>query len=69
LHQGKVESYEQLDKIAHGMSEFALNEQREGIYIKVYDKDRVIERFKMVREGFVQGSKWSDDKITRNMIV
>jgi ATP-dependent RNA circularization protein (DNA/RNA ligase family) len=69
LHKGKVESYEQLDKIAHGMSEFAPNEKREGIYVKVYDNDRVIERFKMVREGFVQGSKWSDDKITRNKIV
>jgi ATP-dependent RNA circularization protein (DNA/RNA ligase family) len=68
IYSGKVKDYEQLAAYCKEKAEWS-NEEREGIYIKVSDENRVTHRFKMVREGFVQGSKWDDSKITRNKLA
>ncbi len=56
----KVESYEQLENLTMEKSAFA-DTQREGIVVKTYDdKNKITNRFKMVRQGFVQGALWSN---------
>jgi atypical dual specificity phosphatase len=67
LHQGPVESWEQLEKLTYGKSPFA-DGQREGVYIKVSDGQYITHRFKMVRQGFIQGEHWSDRAIKRNKV-
>lgn len=69
LYQGKINSWEQLESFCNQKSSFSSNELREGIYVKVNDKNHIINRFKMVRSGFLQGSKWSDDKINKNRVI
>ena len=69
LHVGKIESWVQLEELCNQKSLFSDNEIREGIYVKLSDKSQITQRFKMVRSGFIQGSKWSNDKITRNKII
>ncbi len=67
LHTGPVTSYEQLEAFCNEKSSWS-SDKREGVYVKVNDKDRIVARFKMVREGFVQGAKWSDDRINKNKV-
>jgi hypothetical protein len=67
VHQGPVESYEQLEALCQAQSPFA-SERREGVYLKVTDGKKVIKRFKMVRHDFIQGCHWSDKAITRNKV-
>lgn len=67
LYSGKVESWEQLEALCNQKSEWS-DEVREGIYVKVSSDRWVTDRFKMVRVGFSQGAKWSDDRITRNLV-
>lgn len=40
------------------------SEQREGVYLKDIGK-----RYKMLRPGYVQGSKWDSEKLTRQKVV
>ncbi len=67
IHTGRVKNYEQLEAFCEEKAAWS-PEKREGIYIKVNDKNKLVRRFKMVRQGFVQGSKWSDDRILRNKV-
>ena len=69
LHVGQVESYEQLEEITLERSQFATEGLREGVYIKVSDGRKVAHRFKMVRQGFVQGGLWSEEKLKKNKCV
>jgi hypothetical protein len=43
----------------------------EGVYLKTFDREneRVTRRFKMVREGFVQGALWDPKRLTRNALA
>jgi hypothetical protein len=50
-----------LDFLSKLPTNFSLNTLREGIVIKVADKDKILARFKMVRDGFVQGSLLTDE--------
>jgi hypothetical protein len=68
LHQGRVESYEQLEALANAPSPFTTLAPREGIYLKVTDGGQIVQRFKMVRQGFIQGEHWSKNQITRNRL-
>lgn len=68
LHAGPVKSYEQLEELCNGPAAWSAD-KREGVYVKVNGKDRLERRFKMVREGFVQGAKWSDDRIAKNQVI
>lgn len=68
LKVGDVESYEELEELANGRTDFAVNDKREGIYVRVSDGARVLHRFKMVREGFVQGGLFSEE-MKRNKLA
>ena len=69
LHQGKVPSYEFLEKFMGEKSPFSTTDRREGLYIKVCDDWKIIERFKWVRSDFIQGSRWDERKITKNHLA
>lgn len=68
LWKGKVKSYEQLEAFCQEHSPFA-SERREGVYIKVGDGKKVVNRFKMVRQDFKQGCNWNDVQLQKNKIV
>ena len=65
LFYGKLDSYEQLESMANGESTFA-SAKREGVVVKVTDGNQRI-YFKMVRQGFDQGSLLSDE-LKRNKL-
>jgi len=66
VHQGIVLSWEFLEKLCHEPSPYSSTDRREGLYVKVSDGEKVVSRFKMVREDFVQGCNWDDKKVNRN---
>jgi hypothetical protein len=68
LYKGKVPNYDYLEKFMNEKSEFSTVDKREGIYIKVCDKDKIIERFKWVRKDFIQGEHWNKKVITKNKL-
>jgi atypical dual specificity phosphatase len=68
LHFGKVESYEQLEELTLQSSPFTTQGPREGVYVKISDGRRITHRFKMVRQGFVQGGLWSEVKLKKNKL-
>jgi atypical dual specificity phosphatase len=61
-------SYSQLESLAYGVSEFTTKAPREGIYIKVSDGKWVTHRFKMVRNGFIQGEHWNKQELRKNSL-
>jgi len=67
LHKGKLDNWEQLEAFCQQKSEFA-DSKREGIVVKTCNKERLLDRFKMVRHDFIQGEHWSDKTITRNKL-
>lgn len=62
----KIDSYEMLENLTNELSEFS-SELREGVVVKIKSGNNIIERFKMVRQGFVQGALWSNT-IKRNLL-
>jgi atypical dual specificity phosphatase len=59
LHRGRIKDPEQLAALLRQPSPFSSTDLREGIYVKVGDGQWVIDRFKMVRQGFIAGSHFS----------
>lgn len=68
LHYGPLDSFEQLEVMANEPTPFATNAKREGVYLKVTDGKYVVDRFKMVREGFEQGKYLSQKTMLRNKL-
>ncbi len=68
LHSGPVKSYEQLEELSLQPSPFTTQGPREGVYIKISDGTLVTHRFKMVRQGFVQGGLWSEMQLQKNKL-
>jgi len=66
LHYGPLTDYAQLEELANQPSPFTTTENREGVYIKVSDEHWITHRFKMVRQGFVQGKLWDENKLKKN---
>lgn len=60
--------YEELEQFANSISTFA-ESKAEGIYLKVYDDERITHRFKMVREDFVRGAFWNPKVLNKNTRV
>jgi len=67
LRRGPV-TLESLIKLTQQQSQFG-PDLVEGVYIKVWDNKGVTNRFKMIRDGYAQGCKWSDEKITKQKLV
>ncbi len=68
LHKGKVNSWSIFDKLCKELSVFSTTDIREGIYVKVCNEKYLTHRFKIVRQGFIQGGRWDDKKITKNLL-
>ena len=66
LLQG-VDTYEVLENLANEQSQFAKNAKREGIVVKVSNGENITTKFKMVRQGFDQGSLLGNE-IKRNSL-
>lgn len=69
LHTGKVESWEQLESLCNEQSAFSTIDQREGVYIKISAGKHLVDRYKMVRADYVQGSRWDLRSITKNKLA
>ncbi len=67
LHTGPLESAAHLSKLLNRQSAFA-PDPAEGIYLKIGDGSHMVQRFKMVRPGFIAGEHWSKNKITKNTL-
>lgn len=63
LFRGRLESYEQLERLANGASRYSTDQPREGLVVKTKSR-----RFKMVRQGFQQGCLLGD-KIKKNTVA
>lgn len=63
-----VSSYEELEKLANDNSPFAAI-PREGVYVKVSDGKWQVDRFKMVRQGFVQGGLFDNKTLRKNRLA
>jgi hypothetical protein len=69
VHRGPIQNVEELDGWAKGPSAFGSG-QREGIYLKDSQGTPFVTlRYKMVREGYVQGAGWSKEKITKQKVT
>ncbi len=69
LYYGKLESLEQLEVLSNEPSPFTTKGPREGVYVKVSDDWWVTDRYKMVRQGFVQGALWDKKQLKRNAVT
>lgn len=63
LLYGKLDGYETLETMANGLSEYTVGAKREGIVVKVSNGEAVTTKFKMVRQGFEQGSLLGDETL------
>lgn len=63
-----VSSYEELENLANENSVFT-DQPREGVYVKVSDGKYQTHRFKMVRQGFVQGGLFDNKELRKNTLV
>jgi hypothetical protein len=66
---GRLDNYEQLEDFANADSQFTTKGPREGVYVKVSDNQWITHRFKMVRQGFVQGSLWNHKQLKKNCLA
>ena len=57
--------YTNLEGYANADSPWA-DSKVEGIYVKVYDDEKITHRFKMVREDFARGALWNPKELTKN---
>lgn len=55
-------------ELVDGPSQFTTKGNREGIYIKISNDNRVTHRFKMVRNDFVRGALFNDEKVIKNRL-
>lgn len=70
LWAGPLENYPQVEELTLQASPFTTKEPREGIYVKVSEDGRwITHRYKMVRDGFVQGKLWSKETIKKNALA
>lgn len=67
LLDGAISSYDQLEALCNQPSPFTTTAAREGVYVKVRT-DKGFNRFKMVRQGFIRGEHWSQDKLNKNRL-
>lgn len=69
LHQGVFDGgYERLVELSNQQAEWS-PEKLEGIYLKVYDNETILERFKMVRTDFIRGMNWDPQELKKNKVA
>lgn len=68
IKSGAINSFNDLDEMVKLPSLFS-DELIEGVYIKIIDHEKVIKRFKFIRQDYSQGSNWNHDKIVKQIII
>lgn len=68
LREGKIKSFNELEALMERKSSFSSSDTIEGLYIKAFDGEKVTHRFKMVRQGFIQGEHWNKSALNRNLL-
>ena len=68
IYNGAIPSFQTLDMMTNGPSLFSETDKVEGVYIKIIDHEKVIKRFKFIRQDYVQGEKWCHEQITKQLI-
>lgn len=69
FHQGMFDQSEmELVELSNLRSEYTEG-KLEGIYIKVYDDNKILQRFKLVRSDFERGAFWNHKKMKRNEVI
>jgi hypothetical protein len=66
---GRVKDYEELEHFCNTPSRLTTKGNVEGVYIKVWDDEKVTHRFKMVRESFVRGALWDHKILKKNKLA
>lgn len=64
LHKGPI-ALKELHKLCNQPSAYSSIDQREGIYLKNSDEKFTVDRYKLVREGYIQGCNWDNEKIKK----
>lgn len=67
LFYGQVTTFEEISQMTKKTSAFT-NSAIEGVYIKISTGDWITNRFKMVREDFVQGALWDSKSLKKNVL-
>jgi hypothetical protein len=67
-HNG-IESYETLARWSNKPSVWTSGSLVEGVYLKVYDDEKITHRFKMVRPDFTRGALWHPKEMTKNKLT
>ena len=61
--------YAQLEAWANAQTPWATEQKAEGLYVKVHNGQYVTKRYKMVREGFVQGALYDEKELKKNKVM
>lgn len=68
LHAGFVTDYEYLENLTNRKSQFSTTEKIEGVCLKL-SRGVLVNRFKMVRPGFIQGNCWNGREMKKNIVL
>lgn len=68
LRKGCIKKWEELDEFLEQKSPYSSTDKREGIFIKVTDGEKVVKRFKKIRDNFVQGGQWDSRMVHKNKL-
>jgi len=69
IFQGQfIDGYDELAAWAKLPSKFS-DSDSEGIYLKIYDDEQVLNRFKMVQPNFERGKFWNPKAYTKNELA
>jgi len=68
IKTGKISSYGELDNWIRQKSIFSSTDMMEGIYIKIFDSEKITNRFKIVRKDFIQGEHWTKSALIKNQL-
>lgn len=69
LHKGVICSPDALIALCNKPSAFSSTDDREGIYVRMSDQRHLLHRYKMVRQGYIQGARWDAKRLTRNKLT
>ncbi len=67
IHQGRIKSFKDIISLRDRKSEYS-EENIEGLYIKTFDDEKVLDRFKIVRHNFICGQHWTKDVLNKNSL-
>lgn len=68
LHKGSIVSWNKLDSLVEEKSRWSTLDQIEGLYIRISNNEEITHRFKFIRPGYIQGGRWDDKEIVKQVL-